>query len=150
MLPMTGRFMRVPADLVSGAPGPGSTRRRPVNAFPKVPGHPGVVLPGPRQPVLRSRPPVVPEAPAAQTLGGGGGEPYDRVRALLRGAQDRPRRPAEPRQRGGDAGRVRPARMHDMERDVRGVDPPGPLPAEHDLGPLDARVRDRAAVTGRG
>src|SRR6202034_3591172 len=93
-----------------GSPGPGSTCRRPVDAFPEVPGCPGVVLTGPRQPVFRSRPPVVPEAPAAQALGDGGGQPDDRVRALLGGAQDRPRCPAEPRQRGGDAGGVRPAR----------------------------------------
>ena len=79
-------------------------------------------------------------------IGGGriGGEPDRGVGTLLGRPQDRVHQAVEPRQRRGDAGRVRPARVHGVEDDLVGGDAPRPLPYERDLGALGVRVGARA------
>ena len=96
------------------------------------------------QAVERPRPPI--QEDAAGHIGGGriGGEPDRGVGALLRRPQDRVHQAVEPRQRRGDAGRVRPARVHRVEDDLVGGDAPRPLPYERDLGALGVRVGARA------
>ena len=54
-------------------------------------------------------------------------EPDDRVDALRGRPEQRPHHPVEPRERLGQPGRVRPARMHGAERDTGRREPPRPF-----------------------